>query len=76
MALPTLREEFLKVYWIVLDDSDILPSCAVKATSNPSYEFHLLFQNVKAYLRRGYARDVTLNYKEALQGAAVFLSLH
>jgi hypothetical protein len=26
-----------------------------------------LFQNVKAYLRRGFAREVTLNYKEALQ---------
>lgn len=76
VALPTLKEEFLKVYLIVMDDSDILPSCAVNATSNCSYEFHVLFQNVKAYLRRGYARDATLNYKEALQGAAVFLSFH
>jgi len=44
--------------------------------SNPYCEFHLLLQNVKAYLRRGCAREVTLNYKEALQGGAVFLSLH
>jgi hypothetical protein len=55
-----------------------LPSCAVMATSNPYCEYRLLLQNVKAYLRRGFAREVTLNYKEALQGVAGFFfwSLH
>jgi hypothetical protein len=49
-----------------------LPSCAVVAKSNPYCEYRLLLQNVKAYLRRGFAREVTLNYKEALQGVAFF----
>jgi hypothetical protein len=38
-----------------------------------SYVFMLLLpQNVKAYLRRGAAKERVLNHQEALQGVAIF----
>jgi hypothetical protein len=44
----------------------------ISTSKSPLFYFSLFFQNVKAYLRRGIAREAVLNHQEALQGVTIF----